>query len=125
MRAAVVLAVLLAAPAAAEDIVLPDGQTVTLSETIRDAAGPAGLTDRFRFTAPWITGAAYEDLAAAMDWLCTTIALPRVVSSIPPPAQIVISLADRPVPFGATDPAATQVFEGFAIAGDTCEPEFF
>jgi hypothetical protein len=125
MRAAVLALCLVAAPAVAEDILLPGGQTVTLAETSRDAAGPAGLTERFRFTAPWITQAAYEDLVAAMAWLCTTIALPRVATAVPPPAQIVISLADRDVPFGATDPAATQVFEGYAIAGDTCEAEFF
>jgi hypothetical protein len=126
MRAAVALAALLAAtPLAAEQIVLPSGQTVTLQETLRDAAGPTGLTDRFRFLAPWITGTAYEDIAPDIQWLCDSVALPRVASSTPPPAQVVVSLSDRPVPFGASDTAATQFFEAFAVTDGTCVVELF
>jgi len=125
MRFAVALAALLAAPVAAEDIVLPSGRTVTLDETIRDTAGPVGLTDRFLFLAPWIAGVAYEDLAPEIAWLCDTVALPRVESSTPPPVQIIVSLADRPVPFGASDPAATQFFEAFSVADGACVVELF
>lgn len=123
-RAALVLTTL-AAPAAAEDIALPSGQTVTLVETIRDTAGPTGLTDRFRFLAPWIAGVAYEDIAPDIQWLCDTVALPRVASSMPPPMQIVLSLSDRPVPFGTSDPAATQFFEAFTVTDGTCVVEMF
>ena len=125
MRAAVALVTLLSAPAAAEDVVLPSGRTVTLAETIRDTAGPAGLTDRFRFLAPWIAGTPYEDIAPDIQWLCDTVALPRVESSTPPPAQIVISLSDREVAFGASDPDATQFFEAFTVADDACMVELF
>jgi hypothetical protein len=111
--------------AMAEDITLPSGNMVTLVETIRDAAGPEGLTDRFRFLAPWIADADYGAVAADIDWLCETVALPRVVSSVPPPLQIVLSLADREVAFGASDPDAVQFFEAYGIEGDTCVPEFF
>ena len=97
----------------------------TLAETIRDTAGPAGLTDRFRFLAPWIAGTAYEDIAPDIQWLCDTVALPRVESSTPPPAQIVISLSDREVAFGASDPDATQFFEAFTVADDACMVELF
>lgn len=118
-------ALLLATPAAAEDITLPSGLGVTLVETIRDAAGPAGLTDRFRFLAPWLAEADYEDVVPDLVWLCESVALPRVVTSVPPPTQIVISLADRRVGFGASDPDALQFFESYSIEDATCIPEFF
>ncbi len=111
--------------ATAEDITLPSGNVVTLVETIRDAAGPAGLTDRFRFLAPWLADAVYDEVAPDLIWLCETLALPRVASSVPPPAQVILSLADRPVAFGAADPDARQFFEAYAIADGTCVPEFF
>ncbi|MCU0908542.1 MAG: DUF6497 family protein [Rhodobacteraceae bacterium] len=129
MRALAALAILLAAPAAAslaaDDVVLPSGQTVTLQETLRDTAGPAGLTDRFRFLAPWLAGVAYEDIAPDIQWLCDTVALPRVASSVPPPVQVVLSVSDRPVPFGASDPDATQFFESFTVTDGTCVVELF
>jgi hypothetical protein len=118
-------ALLIATPAAAEDITLPSGLGVTLVETIRDAAGPAGLTDRFRFLAPWLAEIDYEDVVPDLDWLCASVALPRVVTSVPPPTQIVISLADRRVAFGASDPDALQFFESYGIEDATCVPEFF
>lgn len=125
MRLGVVLLLAIPVAAAAEEIALPSGQAVTLIETRRDAAGPAGLTDRFRFLAPWIAQAEYEDVVPDMDWLCGEVALPRVISSVPPPSQIVLSLADRLVSFGAADPDAIQFFEAYAIEDGTCVPEFF
>lgn len=129
MRTAMALAALMAAaaatPLAAEDIVLPSGRTVTLAETLRDTAGPTGLTDRFRFLAPWIAGIAYEEIATDTQWLCDTIALPRVEGSTPPPAQIVVSLSDREVAFGASDPDATQFFEAFTVTDGSCIVELF
>ena len=116
---------MLATPAMAEDIALPSGQVATLVETIRDAAGTAGLTDRFRFVAPWLAGAEYEDVVPDLDWLCDAVALPRVISSVPPPNQIVVSLADRALNFGASDPDALQFFESYAVVDGACVPEFF
>ena len=104
---------------------MPSGQAVTLVETLRDVVGPAGLTDRFRFLAPWLAEADYEDVVPDMDWLCDEVALPRVISSVPPPRQIVVSLADRLVSFGAADPEALQFFEAYAIEDGACVPEFF
>ena len=43
----------------------------------------------------------------------------------PQPAQIVISLSDRPVPFGEAAPDATQFFEAFALQDGTCIWEMF
>jgi len=38
---------------------------------------------------------------------------------------IVISMMDRPVVFGTSDPNATQFFEAFRIKEDSCEMDIF
>ncbi len=109
-------------------IELPSGQVVTLIETIWNAPGPEGLVSRFRFLAPAInpetaaeTGVVDFDLAAAdIAWLCQNYALERVVQMGPEPAQVVVSLSDRLVPFGETSPESVQFFEAFRIENGTC-----
>ncbi len=105
-------------------ITAPSGLVVTFQEVVRDAPGPEGLTLRFRFIAPAIApGAASVDFLTAsadMLWLCQTYAVPRVSALGPQPAQIVISLADRDVPFGETAPEATQYFEAYSIVEGEC-----
>lgn len=116
-------------PADAAAIVLPSGQTVTLVETIWNAPGPQGLVTRFRFLAPEInpeTGSV--DFTAAADdiaWLCQNFALERVVQTGPLPSQVIVSLADRDLPFGETVPEATQYFEAFRIENGSCIWEVF
>lgn len=63
----------------------------------------------------------HEDIV----WLCENWALPRIAAPAPRPSQIVISLADREIPFGAFDPEAVQVFEAFGLPPDrnACEWE--
>lgn len=111
------------------ELTLPSGQEVTFVEMIHDAAGPAGLTYRFRFLAPAIarSGGTVDAEAALADmaYLCETYALPRLANTGPQPEQVVISLADRAVDFGATDPDATQFFEAFRPDDDTCLWEGF
>ncbi|WP_318336942.1 DUF6497 family protein [Defluviimonas sp. D31] len=118
-----------AVPAAQGAIVAPSGQEVTALDVIRSAPGPEGLTLRFRFLAPAIGreegGVSAEAAQADMAWLCETYALPRLPEIGPQPAQIVISLADRPVPFGEVAPDATQFFEAFSRDGDRCVWEAF
>lgn len=108
-------------------IVLPSGQVVTLVETLDHAAGPDGPALRFRFLAPAIARnggtipaeVAQDDMLA----LCEGYALPRLTE--PLPSQIIISLSDRPVPFGETDPDATQFFDSFRPENGRCIPEAF
>lgn len=133
-RGAIMAVILLAAarPAAAqsdEPIAVPSGQVVTWLDTVQDAPGPEGLTIRFRFVAPAIARSggtvgpeqAQEDMAH----LCDSFALPRLSATGPRPAQIVISLSDRPVPFGEPDPEATQFFEAYRPGDDFCVWEPF
>lgn len=118
--------VMLAAPVAAEEIVTPSGMAVTWLETVHGAPGPEGLTARFRFLAPAIAGEVDFDTAAAdMHWLCESFALPRLSVLGPQPAQVVISLSDRDLPFGQTDPEAVQFFEAYRPEGEACIWEIF
>ncbi len=108
----------------AETVAVPSGQPVQFIELLRDADGSEGLTLRFRFLAPEIareTGhisidAALEDIES----LCAEFAAPRVATMQPAPEQIVISLMDRAVEFGSTNPDATQFFEAYRIENGTC-----
>ena len=108
---------------------VPSGQAVTHLDTVQAVPGPEGLTIRFRFLAPAIAReggtvsaeAAQED----MEWLCQNYALPRLPLTGPVPEQVVISLSDRPVEFGAPAPEATQFFEAFRVEENTCHWEAF
>lgn len=117
------------AAAAQEAIAVPSGQMVTLQETIWGAPGPDGLTQRFLFVAPAIAfdggSVDFETAAADMLYLCETYALPRIARDGPKVAQIIISLSDRPVPFGQSAPEATQFFEAYSFEGDSCIWEVF
>lgn len=110
-------------------IVLPSGQSVTLIETILNTPGPNGMVARFRFLAPQINpanGAVDLDTASNdIAWLCQNYALARVSDLGPIPSQIIVSLEDRAVPFGESDPEAVQFFEAFRIENGSCIWEVF
>ena len=110
-------------------IEVPSGQAVTLLDVIWNQMGPVGLTMRFRFVAPAIARDSgtvdFESAVADMQALCEGFALPRIAGLGPQPAQIVISLSDRAVPFGESAPDVTQFFEAFSIDGTTCTWEMF
>ncbi len=117
--------VLAAAPAPGRDgLAVPSGQPIRYLDTIHDAAGPAGLTLRLRFLAPEIAreGGSIDPEAAFADMqaLCEDFALARIPATGPRPAQIVITLMDREVAFGAPAPEATQFFEAFLPDGGAC-----
>lgn len=110
-------------------IAVPSGLQVTLQDVIWNEVGPQGLTMRFRFVAPTISRDAtdldYDVLQADMQALCETFALPRVSDLGPQPAQIIISLANQPLPFGETAPEVTQFFEAYSIQNGTCQWEIY
>ncbi|MDB5660085.1 MAG: hypothetical protein JWS10_2700 [Cypionkella sp.] len=130
-----VMGLMLATPAWAlgdappEAINVPSGQAVRFVEVVMNAPGTTGLVARFRFVAPAIAkhgGSVDYDVATVdMEHLCNSFALPRVASTGPRPSQIIISLADRDVPFGEAAPEATQFFEAYQIDGDACIWEAF
>lgn len=108
---------------------LPSGQRVTLQDVIWGDDGPQGRTVRFRFVAPQIApgeGAVGFDAAAAdMKVICETFAMSRIVAEEQAPAQVIISLSDRAVPFGEADPEATQFFEAYRLEDGACIWEMF
>lgn len=108
---------------------VPSGQPVVLQDVIWNAPGPDGLTTRFRFVAPQIArdggSVDFEMAAADMVALCQNFALARISEFGPAPGQIIISLSDRPVPFGESMPEATQFFEAFTIEDGQCIWEMY
>ena len=127
MHNAWLLVICIGSPALAQEVIkVPSGQPITFQEVIWNQPGPAGLTARFRFIAPQINrsgGTISSDTAFVdMDALCNDFALPRVLTVTGPrPAEVVISLSDRELPFGETAPEATQFFEAYSVAEERCE----
>lgn len=118
----------LAASAQAVAIAVPSGQPVTLTEILGDE-NPGEMWMRFRFVAPQIArdgGTIAHDTAAAdLDWLCANLVLPYLDGRGLKPARVILSMADRPVRFGVSDPAATQYFETFRPEAGRCIWEAF
>lgn len=116
-------------PGDATPITVPSGQTITLQDVVWNAPGPEGLTLRFRFLAPGIARNAglidFDTAVGDMRALCDTYALSRIADQGPVPSQIIISLSDVPVPFGAAEPDATQFFEAFTVQDGVCIWEVF
>jgi hypothetical protein len=119
----------LSAQDAAEAIPVPSGQPVTFVELVTDAEGIAGDTWRFRFLAPQIAregGSVGLDAALAdIDAICAQFIAPLLTDRGVALGQVIISLADRPVPFGETVPEATQYFEAYRLEGGQCVWEGF
>ena len=90
------------------------------------AASEGGVA-RFRLVVPGLgaEGAAYEDVAADFLWVCEQVALPSLAANGWAASEVNVSLGDREVEFGATDPEAVQFFEGFRIEGGACVPQAF
>ncbi|MEO0937954.1 MAG: DUF6497 family protein [Pseudomonadota bacterium] len=109
-------------------IPVPSGQPVHLSEVLLDEVGSQSWV-RFRFIAPGIARDAgtitYAEAGPDIEALCADIALPYLTEWEIAADRVVVSLSDREVPFGQADPAATQFFEAFTIAGGTCIWEEF
>ncbi|MCR9126707.1 MAG: DUF6497 family protein [Rhodobacteraceae bacterium] len=124
---ALVLA-LLCGGAAAGEPALPSGQMVELSEVLHQTATD-GLWLRFRYVAPSIARSGgtvtAADALADMAVLCAETAVPYARDQGLKPRRVVISMADRPVAFGAAEPEATQYFELFRLAGTRCIWEAF
>jgi len=119
----------LPAVATAETIAVPSGQPVEWLDMIRDETGPDVWIARFRFLAPEIAheggSIGFAEAEKDMEVLCTSFALPQVEGADPMPEQIIISLADRRIEFGASDPEATQYFDGFRPENGGCVWEGF
>ncbi|MCL6283173.1 DUF6497 family protein [Ruegeria sp. 2012CJ41-6] len=115
---------LLTGPALADArIPVPSGQPVELLDVLLDT-NPGALWLRFRFMAPTIGETAeqvgYDAAIDDMEFLCNKLVVPYVGKHELDPARIVISLSDRSVEFGRSDPKATQYFETYRLEGARC-----
>ena len=127
------LATSLARPVSAEEagalVTVPSGREVRWIDTISDAPGPDGLTLRFRFLVPALGAPVWQEAPeraeADMQALCDRFALPRVSGIGPQPSQLIISMADRALPFGEAAPEATQYFEAFRLENGQCVWELY
>ncbi|MBV7408937.1 hypothetical protein KJP29_08070 [Maritimibacter sp. DP1N21-5] len=112
---------LYATPLFAEDV--PSGQPVSLSEVLIDEVG-AEMWMRFRFLAPDIARESgtvtYAEAEPDFQALCDGFALSYMSNFGLSADVVVISLMDRPVAFGTTDPDATQFFEAFRPGPNGC-----
>lgn len=128
LTAGVMLAFALANPVGAVEIAVPSGQDLVLVEILADE-NPGELWLRFRFIAPGIArddGSVSHDAARGdMDWLCQNLALPYLEQRGLKPSRVVVSMADRQVVFGVTDPSATQFFEVYLPEEGRCILEDF
>ena len=116
------------APAHAQDS-LPSGQPLVLWEVVWERVEGVGTQAILRFIAPGIArdgGTVDQETAMAdLDWLCATHGVP--VSALPaaPSGEVVVTLMDRAVPRGTTDPDATQYFGVYLIENGECSPADF
>lgn len=111
------------APPAGDAVAVPSGRVVQALDVITDLHGPAGATARFRFVVPGLQPD--EDTSADMQAICDSYALPRTEGMVPAPQQIVITFADRAVPFGEAAPDAVQFFEAYSPKDGACVWEMF
>jgi hypothetical protein len=121
MRMAVLLLVL-PEGAVAESVVTPGGLTVDMYAVIIE---PDTGMARFRFLYPDLGALAPEAAFPDMQWLCDQVALAEVQAMGAAPQQIIITLSDRVVEQGMSDPDALQYFEGYNIATGACVWEPF
>lgn len=109
---------------------VPSGQALVLWEILWEPVEGADKPQAvLRFIAPQISRDLGEiDAEQAqedMRWLCRTHGLPLTALAYAPTGTVVISLMDRPVPRGQTDPDATQYFGLYQIGEDGCVEEAF
>jgi len=101
---------------------VPSGLAVALYDVVVEPE--AGLA-RFRFVAPGLRGLEFAAVEGDLPWLCDHVALPEVRDAGWTVGQIVVSLGDREVPFGQSDPEALQYFAAYEFGDGTCEEVYF
>lgn len=110
-------------------LAVPSGQLVQLLDIIWNSEGPDGPTPRFRFVAPAIArmggSVGFETVEADLQYLCETFGLEQLSQRGLMPALVLMSISDRAVAFGESNPDVTQYFDAFTIEGQSCIREYF
>lgn len=110
-------------------IAVPSQQSVTLLDIIWNSEGPDGPAPRFRFLAPAIARAGgsvdFATIEGDLQHLCETYVQDALAAKGIAAPVVLLSMADRAVDFGSTDPEATQYFDQFTITDTSCIREVF
>ncbi|WP_373353507.1 DUF6497 family protein [Pseudoroseicyclus sp. CXY001] len=120
MKRLLPLLLLAALPAAAQDVTAPSGHPWRIFDVVLEEG-----TARLRFVSEDLTADDFEAIAGDFQWLCDNLALPALEGSEITPSEIVISLSDRELPFGAIVPEAVQFFEAYRVEDGACIWELF
>lgn len=119
---------LILAGGVAQAVEVPSGQVIDLAEVLVDQQASQTWL-RFRFLAPQIAVGdahlSYAQVAPDFQHLCDKLVLPYIAEHALTGDVIVISMADRDVPFGEADPEAIQYFEAFRLHEGACMWEEF
>ena len=104
----------------------PSGLVLSLQDVIWEQE--TGIV-RIRFVAEGLGGEApmsFSEVAGDFVWLCETQGVPALQRNAIEATEVIISIADRAVPFGTIDADAVQFFEGYSVTPDgTCQWEPF
>lgn len=103
----------------------PSGLSLLLQEVLIELQAEGASLARFRLVAPDLSTVEFARVEPDFPWLCETFALPRLAKEGQAVAQVIISIASAPIPFGETTPDVTQYFEVFRPEGDRCIWEVF
>jgi len=114
------------APAAGPGVTLPSGLEAGLMEGFVEVQPDGDRWARFRYVMPALAEAADFDLVQK-DFvvLCEAQALPMLSDAGEQVSQVIVSLMDKPLEFGQSDPGTVQYFETFAIRDGRCTWEEF
>ncbi len=106
---------LLAGPA------LPSGMEAELLEGFVEVQPDGERWARFRYIMPALSGGAgYDSVQQDFAVLCDAAALPMLDAAAEEVSLVVVSLMDKPLEFGQSDPETIQFFEVFTIRDDRC-----
>jgi hypothetical protein len=122
---AVLAAVPVCASAGAE-VALPSGMEAALLEGFVEVQPDGVRWGRFRYVMPGLAdGVAFERVQQDFAALCDATALPMLQAAGEEVAFVMVSLMDKPLEFGQSDPGTVQFFEMFTIRDGRCIWEDF
>lgn len=99
---------------------VPSGLDLTLYELILENQYDGQIWARYRFVAPDLEQADFDRVAGDFPEICASYALPELDALGTHPEMIVLSYANRPIPFGEPAPDAVQFVESFRVDQGSC-----
>ncbi|MDX5382589.1 MAG: DUF6497 family protein [Rhodobacterales bacterium] len=112
--------------AAGTGVQLPSGLEAGLMEGFVEVQPDGERWARFRYVMPALAGSAdFELVQQDFVVLCEAQALPMLSDAGEQVSQVIVSLMDKPLEFGQSDPGTVQYFETFAIRDGRCIWEEF